>query len=207
MDTNKFYESYAEKGFMQVNSEKVGALAKQFLKSPVLDIGCYFGQKTAFLSKHFEKVEGCDISKTAIEKAKKANPKLKFFQCNFEQENLNLGKKYNSLFAAEVIEHVFDTEAFLKNCFKALNKGGILLVTTPNAVHFLNRLRVMAGDESWFSGDKAHIRFFKPNTIKKEVEKAGFKVIKMAGYNVRPSLKKAPMPLNWQEGTVVIAKK
>ena len=207
MGIDKFYENYAEKGYMQVNSKKVESLAKEFLKSPVLDIGCYYGKKTAFLSKHFEEVEGCDISRTAVEKAKKANPGLRFFQCNFEHENLKLEKKYNSIFAAEVIEHVFDTQQFLRNCFNALNKGGILFITTPNAVHFLNRFRILFGDESWFSGDKAHIRFFKPNTIKKEVEKAGFKVIKMAGYNVRPSLKKAPMLLNWYEGTVIIAEK
>jgi len=206
MGIDKFYEKYAEDDYLQVNSEKVEGLAKQFLKGPVLDVGCYYGKKTAFLAKHFE-VEGCDISRTAVEKAKKANPKICFFQGNFEHENLKLPKKYNSVFAAEVIEHVFDTQQFLRNCFNGLNKEGILFITTPNAVHFLNRFRVLLGDESWFSGDKAHIRFFKPSSIKKEVEKAGFKVIKMDGYNVRPSLKRAPMPLNWYEGIIIIAKK
>ena len=206
MHLSKFYEEYAKKGHMQVDSEKVEKLALEWLKSPVLDIGCYYGKKTGFLAGHFE-AEGCDISKTAIEKAKKTFPKIKFFQCDFSQEGLKLEKKYQSIFAAEIIEHVFETQTFLKNCFNALEKNGILFITTPNAVHFLNRLRMLFGDETWFSGDKAHIRFFRPATIKAEIKKAGFKVEKMAGYNVRPCLKKIPMPINLCEGTIVIARK
>lgn len=206
MGQSSFYEVYAKKRHMQVDSKKVERLALQSLKSPVLDVGCYYGKKTAFLSKHFE-AEGCDISSTAIKKARAENPGIRFFQSDFEKGNLRLGKKYNSVFAAEVIEHVFDTQAFLKNCYNALNNWGVLFLTTPNAVHLLNRFRLLFGDESWFSGDKAHIRFFKPGTLKKEVEEAGFKVTRMAGYNVRPSLESIPMPLNWCEGTILIAKK
>ena len=31
--------------------------------------------------------------------------------------------------------------------------------------------------------------------------------LEMNGYNVRPSLKRTPMPLNWYEGIIVIARK
>ena len=207
MPFSQFYEDYAKTGFAQVKSKKVASLALHFLQSPVLDAGCYFGEKTKMLGKHFEKVDGCDISKTAVQKAKKKHKGLEFFVCDLEQPNLKFAKKYNSVFAAELIEHVFDTQAFLKNCFNALNKGGILFLTTPNVIQVLNRLRIVFGDTTPISGDKAHIRFFKPKTLKQELEKAGFTVIHLNGYNVRPFLKHLPMPLNWYEGIIAVAKK
>lgn len=207
MGQAEFYENYAKAGFAQLNSEKVNALALRYLKSPVLDVGCYFGKKTSFLAQHFEKAEGCDISKTAVQKAGENNKGISFFECDFEKKGLQLEKKYNSIFAVEVIEHLFDTQQFLQNCKNALNKHGMLFITTPNAVNLSNRLRFLFGNDVFLSGDRAHIRFFNPKTIRKEIEKAGFKVVLLEGYNGRKSTKKIPMPLRFCEGIVVVAEK
>ncbi len=207
MSLEEFYEDYAEKGFVQVNSKKVNKIALKFLKSPVLDLGCYYGQKTKWLAKHFDKVDGCDISKAAIARAKKNNPKLSFFQCDFGKKKIKTGKKYNSIFATEIIEHVFDTQTFLKNCSNALNKGGILFLTTPNVINYSNRIRLLFGNDIFLSGDKAHIRFFNPKTIAKEVEQAGFKVETILGYNGREISKNIPMPRRLSEGIIVVASK
>ena len=202
-----FYEDYAKKGFVQVNSKKVDKIALKFLKSPVLDLGCYYGRKTKWLAEHFDKVDGCDISKTALSKAKRNNPKLNFFQCDFGKKNLKTKKKYNSIFATEIIEHIFDTQTFLKNCSNALNKNGILFITTPNVVNYSNRIRLLYGNDVFISGDKAHIRFFNPKTIVKEIEQAGFKVEMRAGYNGREISKNIPMPRRLSEGIIVVARK
>ncbi|MFA4856128.1 MAG: class I SAM-dependent methyltransferase [archaeon] len=70
MVSQEFYDEYSRKGFVQVNSEKVNALALKCLKSPVLDLGCYWGHKTKWLKEHFDNAEGCDISSAALEKAR-----------------------------------------------------------------------------------------------------------------------------------------
>jgi 2-polyprenyl-3-methyl-5-hydroxy-6-metoxy-1,4-benzoquinol methylase len=207
MVSEEFYDYYAEKGFVQLNSEKVNALALKWLKSPVLDLGCYFGSKTKWLSGQFEIVHGCDISKKALEKARQNNPGTKFFQCDFGKKKAKTPKKYNSIFATEIIEHVFDTQAFLENCFNALNKQGILFLTTPNVINYSNRLRLLLGNDIFISGDAAHIRFFNPKTIAKEVEKAGFKVELLAGYNGRKISRNIPMPPSLSEGIILVARK
>ena len=207
MGFSEFYEEYAEKGFVQVSSKKVDKLALKFLKSPVLDLGWYYGRKTKWLAEHFDKVDGCDISKIALSKAKRNNPKLDFFQCDFGKKNLKTKKKYNSIFATEIIEHIFDTQTFLKNCSNALNKNGILFITTPNVVNYSNRIRLLFGNDVFISGDKAHIRFFNPKTITKEIEQAGFKIEMRTGYNGREISKNIPMPRRLSEGIIVIAKK
>lgn len=206
MGASDFYENYAKTGFVQLNSEKVNALALCYLKSPVLDAGCYFGKKTGFLAQHFE-VEGCDISKTAVQKAGENNKGISFFECDFEKKDLALPKKYNSIFAVEVIEHLFDTGQFLRNCGNTLNKGGILFITTPNAINLSNRLRFLLGNDTFLSGDRAHIRFFNPKTIREEIEKNGFKIVHLEGYNGRKLTKKIPLPLSLCEGIVVVAEK
>ncbi len=202
-----FYEDYAKKGFVQVNSKKVNKIALKFLKSPVLDLGCYYGHKTKWLAEHFDKVDGCDISKTALSKAKRNNPKLNFFQCDFGEKKLEIKKKYDSIFATEVIEHVFDTQTFLENCSKALNKNGILFITTPNVINYSNRIRLLIGNDIFISGDKAHIRFFNPKTIAKEIEQSDFKIELVAGYNTREISKNIPMPRRLSEGIILVARK
>lgn len=207
MVSQEFYEEYAKKGFVQVNSDKVNKLALKFLKSPVLDLGCYWGHKTKWLKEHFESVDGCDISSAALEKARENNPGTIFFQCDFGKKGFKTEKKYASIFATEIVEHIFDTQTFLENCRNALDKGGILFLTTPNVINYSNRLRLIFGNDVFISGDAAHIRFFNPKTISKEVEKAGFKIEKIAGYNGRKISKNIPMPLSLSEGIIVVARK
>ena len=105
------------------------------------------------------------------------------------------------------MEHIFDTQAFLENCFNALNKGGILFLTTPNVINYSNRARLIFGNDIFISGDPSHVRFFNPKTISKEVEKAGFKIEMIAGYNCRKISRNIPMPPSLSEGIIVVAKK
>ena len=207
MVSQEFYEEYAKKGFAQVNSDKVNKLALKCLKSPVLDLGCYWGHKTRWLKEHFSNAEGCDISNAALEKARENNPNTTFFQCDFGKKGFKTQKKYNSIFATEIVEHIFDTQAFLENCRNALNKGGILFLTTPNVINYSNRVRLIFGNDIFLSGDQAHVRFFNPKTISKEIEKAGFKIEMIAGYNSRKISRNIPMPPSLSEGIIVVAKK
>ena len=100
-----------------------------------------------------------------------------------------------------------DTQTFLKNCYNALNKKGILFLTTPNVINYSNRVRLLFGNDIFISGDKAHIRFFNPKTITKEVEQTGFKVEMLTGYNGRKISKNIPIPRKLSEGIIVVARK
>jgi len=192
---------------LQVESDKVNKLALANLKTPVLDLGCFKGDKTAFLNKHFEHAEGCDISLNALVKATEKFPEIRFTQYDYEKENMSERIKFNSIFCTKVIEHVFDVQAFLKNCNASLNENGILFLTTPNVKSFLNRIRLLFGDETNFKIETGHLRFFTPETISKELEQAGFEIVLIDGYNVRPVVERLWFPLNFYEGIIVVAKK
>lgn len=49
-----------------------------------------------------------------------------------------LTKKYDYIFASDVIEHVSDPLAFIINCRTSLKPAGSLILTTPNALYWRN---------------------------------------------------------------------
>ena len=109
--------------------------AKNFIKNKkVLDFGCGSGYGTHMLSENAESVIGVDISKEAIDYAKK----------EFSSSNLNfmtipeLGhKKFDVITSFQVIEHVPNDCEYTLNLRNLLNPGGILIISTPDKKHRL----------------------------------------------------------------------
>jgi len=89
----------------------------------VLDVGCYNGY---FLSLGEAKNKiGVDLN--PIRKYENVNYiKGDICQLNFKN------KKFDKIFALDVIEHVEDDKAFIKSLIKLLDKNGQLVLTTPH---------------------------------------------------------------------------
>lgn len=104
---------------------------KRKLKTPrVLDLGCGDGRFTSFIGE-FSNADGIELSEEAVKTAQEKYPHVNFFQgsaLDFEFEK-NL---YDLVVSQEVIEHVEDQHKYLDICCNALNKGGYLIMTTPN---------------------------------------------------------------------------
>lgn len=95
----------------------------------ILEVGCGYGYLTYALKKEGHEVLGIDISKNAIEVAKK------FFGNLYELtsvEDFRTTKKFDVIVANELIEHLKDPKQFLKDCLEKLNTNGIMIITTPN---------------------------------------------------------------------------
>ena len=128
MSRREYYESHShdmpiEKS-MPLDSNKRIKDILPYLKSPILDVGCSKGYDVNYFKNSGFEVEGCDISGSAIESARKNYPQCRFFVHDFEQNSLE--RKYNTVYAFDVIEHIFNYNAFLKNIANALNRGGEL---------------------------------------------------------------------------------
>jgi 2-polyprenyl-6-hydroxyphenyl methylase / 3-demethylubiquinone-9 3-methyltransferase len=100
----------------------------------ILDIGCGGGLLCEPLSKLGAKITGIDPSNDNIEIAKlhskETNLNIKYICCS--PENLNLNNKFDVILNMEVIEHVSNTNLFIKNCSKLIKKNGIMFVATIN---------------------------------------------------------------------------
>jgi SAM-dependent methyltransferase len=75
--------------------------------------------------------------------------------------------------AIEVIEHAPDPLAFLSGIRPLLKDGGILFLTTGNALPFRGKL----DQWSYSTYPDVHISFFEPQTLALALEKTGFKPV------------------------------
>ena len=110
------------------------AFACQFVKGKtVLDLACGVGYGAAALARSgASAVDGVDISKKLIDYARSTylSDNIEFFAgdiCEFDR-----GKKYDVIACFETIEHVSDYVAAVKNLYRLLNDGGLLLISSPN---------------------------------------------------------------------------
>jgi len=97
----------------------------------VLDIGCAYGFMLKRFPPHFKKY-GLDVSKHAIDIARKRHPEIQFKVGEVEKKLPYSAHFFDVIIMNDVIEHLKDPEKALKNIYAVLKKGGILYITTPN---------------------------------------------------------------------------
>lgn len=119
----------------------------------ILEIGSGLGYTSHALRSLGHKVEGLDISMAAI---REANASFgQYYTHGSIDDILESKKKYDIVYASELIEHVEDIKSFLQKAVSLLSDGGSLLLTTPNK-NFSNKSVVWATDLPsvhlwWFS--------------------------------------------------------
>jgi 2-polyprenyl-3-methyl-5-hydroxy-6-metoxy-1,4-benzoquinol methylase len=108
-------------------------------KCKALDVGCGTGNNAIWLARQHFVVTGCDISQTAIEKAKEkaslSDVNCYFFVADFLHEKIP-GSTFGFVFDRGCLHSVDTAEErsmFAKNAASHLKEGGIWLTLTGNA--------------------------------------------------------------------------
>ncbi len=98
----------------------------------VLDIGCGTGYGCKILSGVALSVVGIDYSLEAIAfcNAKFPSPNVSFIHTDIL--NLRVQQEFDTAISFQVIEHMADLDLFLDKMKAAVQKGGAILITTPN---------------------------------------------------------------------------
>jgi len=149
-------------------------------RKKILDLGCGSGLLAKKLKSRKNDVVGLDISPQAIKRAKKRG--LQAFVCNLEIERWPVKKNcFDVVVASEVIEHILDTDKFLKNIRRVLKAKGSLILTTPNTASLGRRLFLLLGKnpylEASFHPQRAgHVRYFTKDSLFILLRKHGFKI-------------------------------
>lgn len=97
---------------------------------------------------------------------------------------------FDVVFAGEIIEHLVDTDYFLKEIHRVLKKSGKIVLTTLNLCNLENRLRILTGRYPIFvdytcRGDN-HLRVYNARAIKRQIGENGFSIQKLTGRFVPP---------------------
>lgn len=151
---------------------------KKYIGKKILDVGAGDGTYSNFIKKKSKKsiIDALELSKNAVKIGKK-----KFKSINFINESLEQLKsinKYDTIFAIEVMEHLFDIDLCLKNIHKALTIKGYFCITTTD-FNLLKKIFIATFLlEKYFYPNNPHIRFFTKKSLIDICQKNGFKFIK-----------------------------
>jgi trans-aconitate methyltransferase len=98
----------------------------------VLDIGCGNGALLRLLRGRFPRVRalhGADLSPAVIDESRRRHPEMSFSVLNIEKEHLP--GTFDLITCCEVIEHLSDQQAALRNIAAMLPERGYALITCP----------------------------------------------------------------------------
>jgi SAM-dependent methyltransferase len=123
------------------NHFRVYRFASQFcVNRRVLDVGCGTGYGTAYLAKLARTAVGIDLSRQAIQHARKhyRHPNLQFLQMNAESLAF-LHSSFDFVISSENFEHLIDQRKNLEEMARVLSKDGMMLLGTPNPEMFVGQ--------------------------------------------------------------------
>jgi acetyltransferase-like isoleucine patch superfamily enzyme/2-polyprenyl-3-methyl-5-hydroxy-6-metoxy-1,4-benzoquinol methylase len=131
----------------------------------VLDIGCGIGSFLAVCRDHGWQVTGVDPSSIACAVAKQQYG-LDIINSQFSSEFFE-GRKFDAVFAAQVLHHLPDPAAFLAEIARVVADDGIIVLRTPNLIPeegMLRLQRLLGRKERFFCGPTLHV--FHPETLR-----------------------------------------
>ena len=156
----------------------------------VLDIGCAsrYGRPDwlhGLLAKDVDDLVGIDIDVDKIEKVQAAGYDVRLT----DAREFDLGRKFDAVFAGELIEHLDDFRGFLANVRRHLDPGGRLVLTTPNAFYVGNFVYRFGGHGQVHP---EHTCWFCEDTLRRTLQINGFSQVDImfAGHTSPTPLRK-----------------
>lgn len=108
----------------------IAAMVDAVSPHTIVDIGCGTGDLTIMLDNNDRYIVGIEPSTINMRKFLQ-NTKLQCYKAHAEQLPLK-DNSFDLAIMADVIEHVFDAYASIKEAMRVLANGGYLIITTPN---------------------------------------------------------------------------
>ncbi|XLZ69815.1 class I SAM-dependent methyltransferase [Massilia sp. SR12] len=166
----------------QQNFRRVVALAREHAPPSartLLDVGSAHGWFLDAAAEHFE-VHGVEPDEAVARRcaARGHQPRVGFFP-----QVLAPGERFDVIVFNDVIEHIPDIRAALRDCHERLPAGGILVLNLPSSrglFYRLSKLMARLGlrglfDRLWQVGlPSPHVHYFAPDNLAQLVQSEGF---------------------------------
>jgi 2-polyprenyl-3-methyl-5-hydroxy-6-metoxy-1,4-benzoquinol methylase len=191
MSSRAFYRDYyaeAERGGRGPEDEatfhlRVGAGLRAIGPRPkrVLDFGCGTGAASRILADNGHDVTGVDASESGLRLAAEQVTAARFQFADNEAALPFADAQFEVVFCTEVIEHLLDVAAFVKEIHRVLEKDGLFIITTPYHGLIKNLLIITRNFDHHFDPTGEHIRFFSRRSLTECLAAAGFEVSQFEG--------------------------
>lgn len=113
-------------------------LAADFVSGDLLEVGCGEGRGIEWLQSKVTSYSAIDKIAEVVERLTKKFPTVNFTSGNIPPLPY-ADNSFDSVVTFQVIEHIRDDHAFLKEIARVLKPGGLALITTPNRPMSLSR--------------------------------------------------------------------
>lgn len=153
----------------------LAAIRRHTSKGRLLDVGCAHGYLLNAARVHFE-VRGIELSSCSREYARK--------QLGLTVDAATLREAaypdahFDVVTMVDVIEHLTDPLADLRDAHRILKPGGVLYLVTPD----LSGLAAKLLRGRWWGLRPAHLYYFDPKTMSAMLEKAGFETLETRSF-------------------------
>jgi len=160
----------------------------------VIEFGAGRGEFARLLREKGYSVFFTDINPENVKWAKDNGFNALHLDAN-EKLNQFTDQQFDGAIMLEVIEHIPKAFFFLKEVNRILNRGGYLVLSTPNPYFLWHRLSILFGNP--ISGDGYHYRFFTHRSLIKTLNTLNFQIVtqmpSIAGFGINFLLKKLGM--------------
>lgn len=154
----------------------------------VLDVGCASGYLGEILMRDGNIVYGIDGNKEAVEIAGKKYKEVACLDLNDTNpahlDNIFGGIFFDTIIFADVLEHLLDPEATLRNFSRLLKPGGKIIVSLPNVALWRVRFNLLFGNFNYTDYgvlDRTHLHLYTFKTGKELIENSGLRIISDRG--------------------------
>lgn len=209
MTINSYYKTLYEDIGVEEYSKKSAQIILELIKSEikekdnVLEAGCGNGEFALILKETLGiDIIGMEISESGIKKTK--NKGINVIRADLQSKFPFREEEFDVIFSGQVLEHLYNPDFFLDECFRVLKKGGKLILTTPNLAAWFNRIIFLFGYQPFFMEtstiDKTvglsftrkltkerqvagHVRVFTLGALKDILKLHKFQCVKIKGYS------------------------
>jgi 2-polyprenyl-3-methyl-5-hydroxy-6-metoxy-1,4-benzoquinol methylase len=146
----------------------------------LLDVGCGAGHFLKVAIDNGWSAHGTEIAAGAFEHLSALGVNL--FRGELQSAGYADGW-FDVVHCSEVLEHLLDPSALLRECRRVLRPGGLLYLTTPNYNSLSRRLI----GHRWRVIGKEHICYFTPRVLSRALGEAGFAKAEVTTRNIDPN--------------------
>ena len=175
------YEDDYHEQYQRHQRRKLGTAAIRlstlapYVKAPkprLLDIGCSIGAIVETADRLGWHGVGVDVSHTAVERCRHRGLDCHYFDGEtlpFEDQSFDVVTSWH------VIEHVLNVAETLRDWFRVLKPGGVMVLETPDAGYLKARIRGPRYHKFWAP---EHIYTFRRHNLRPFLEQAGFEMLR-----------------------------
>lgn len=207
-DLDKHVVTYAGKSIYDFDNEiSLNWYANRIIEftknaNSILELGLGHGFTAQILSKAYNKHCVLEGSIAVIENFKERFPNCDIQIINTYFETFQSDEKYDVIVMGFILEHVENPIRVLKHFKQYLSPAGKIFIAVPNAEAMNRRLGKYAGflddlkELSKNDIDSGHRRYYTVDSLKSDIQKAGYSIDKVEGILLKPFTTSQILSLN-----------